>query len=438
MKNKPISTVAFLLFALLVGAAALAGVHTVPFHPDESTFLYLSGDFNLLWQNPLSMAWQPSSNDARQLYRTLDAPMGRYLVGFGRWAAGLPPLTVDWDWSQTWEENNLAGALPPANLLTAGRVVMTALLPFSLLFLFLSARKVANERTAWIAAFLLASNALVLLHGRRAVSEGAVIFTASLAMWSILAAPEKPWLIAVSTGLAFCAKYSLGAVAPVGLLATLWQPGKPKKVLIRQACLFIAVFLGIVIVLNPFLWAHPLQAVQAAVANRADLAARQVADRPEQALNSPGLRLLSLVGSLYLTPPIFAETGNYALETGASESSYLANPLNNLFRSLSAGAFLLLLGMFGFYCAARCAVKDPSRSRQVWLLLALTISQGLALLALVPLPFQRYYLPLVPLTCLWSAWGLERILTEVLQPVQRIRAPKEAAFWKSLPIKQPP
>ena len=431
MKNKSISTLAFLLFALLVGAGAVAGVRTVPFHPDESTFLYLSSDFDLFWQNPLSMAWQPSSNDARQVYRTLDAPLGRYLVGFGRWAAGLPPLAVDWDWSKTWQENSLAGALPSTNLLTAGRVVMTALLPFSLLFLFLSARKVANERTAWIAAFLLATNALVLLHGRRVVSEGAVIFTASLAVWSILAAPKKPWLMAVSTGLAFCAKYSLGALAPIGLLVVLWQPGKPRKAVIMQAFFFIAVFLGIVILLNPFLWAHPLQAVQAAVANRADLATRQIADRPEQALNSPGLRIISLTGSLFLTPPIFAETGNYAQETGASETSYLANPLNNLFRSLSAGAFLLLLCLFGFYSAARRAVKDPSNSRQVWLLLALTVSQGLALLALVPLPFQRYYLPLVPLTCLWSAWGLERILTDVYNRF------KESARLKKLPTEKP-
>ena len=44
------------------------------------------------------------------------------------------------------------------------------------------------------------------------------------------------------------------------------------------------------------------------------------------------------------------------------------------------------------------------------LLLAATILQTLTLLAFVPLPWQRYYLPVVPYACLWAAVGIEQLL----------------------------
>jgi hypothetical protein len=219
--------------------------------------------------------------------------------------------------------------------------------------------------------------------------------------------------------LAFCAKQSLAALGPVGLLAALWpiqeqnggavKNGLPR--LLGQAALFTATFAAVVFLLNPFLWSQPLPAFQAALRARQALASAQTGDRPEQALNTPGRKLIGLIGSVYLTPPIFAETSNYVAQTRAAEAAYLANPFHSLFRSIPAGGILLVMSLFGFVAGVRRAFSraappgDPSRRGLILLLIA-TLSQTLILLALIPLPWQRYYLPVVPYACLWIAVGI--------------------------------
>ncbi len=423
MKPKHISLLVFLVFTAVYTAAAVASLPGVPFHPDESTFIYLSMDFEQYGRNPMAMAWQPDrQGEMLQIYRTLDAPLGRYLVGLGRAAAGYGSLPVDWNWSLTWDENRAAGALPSDALLFASRLPMALLLPFSLLLIFLIGRRAWNDRVAWISALLLASNTLVLLHGRRAVSEGPIVFTTVLVLWSLVQAEKRPWLSGLCAGLAFCAKHSLGALAPVGLLAAAWQPGKSLKTVLTHLLLFSTLFALVVAALNPFLWAHPIQAVQDALHNRQDLAQRQVADRPQQALNSPALRLAGLIGGLYLTPPLFAETGNYTENTRASELAYLANPLTSLFRSLAAGTLMFLSGLLGYLALTWQAVRQRPLPRREILLLAASLVQALALLVMVQLPFQRYYMPLVPHACLWTAYGLDRLIRLAVQAVRSARA----------------
>ncbi len=422
MSLKKFSLPAFIAVALITGVLALADLRSVPFHPDEATFLYLSGDFNLLFTQPLAMAWQPDQrNDAKQLYRTLDAPLGRYLVGFGRTLAGLPPLPVDWDWSKSWEENAQASALPSESLLFAGRVALAALLPFSLSLMFLAARRSSGDLAAWITGLLMAGNALLLLHGRRAVSEGAVVFTAALTLCSLLFLQKRPWLTGFPAALAFCAKYSLGALAPVGLVAVLWQPGKRKAAIAREAAVYCLIFIVVTVLLNPFLWAHPLQALGDALQNRADLAQRQVSDRPAQALTSPGLKLISLAGSLYLTPPLYEETGNYTQALQAEEQAYASNPLHSLLRSFEAGGILFFLGLLGFALPLMQFIREKRVSRSLALVWIATLIQALALLVMVPLPFQRYYLPLVPAACFWPACGIDRLVSAARQVYQQKR-----------------
>jgi hypothetical protein len=421
------SLLLFLLVLAAISAAYLSGVAAVPFHPDESTQLFTSGDVELLLKQPADLFWRAESeNDLRQRYRELDAPFTHYLIAGGRWLAGLPALPVDWDWSKTWQENQQAGALPSPELLLAGRFAVAALFPFSVLFLFLATRRVTNEFTAWTAALLLASNTLVLLHTRRAMAEGGLVFTVTLTMWVLVKARKRPWLAAIPAALAFCAKQSLLALAPVGILAVLWPLAQePVKLtrnrsirLFSQSLLFGAIFIVIVVSLNPFLWAEPVPAFQAAMRSRQALASAQVGDRTEQALNTPGRRIISLVGSLYLTPPMIAETSNYLANTRAAETAYLANPLHTLFRTIPGGGLLLMIGLSGFILCGLRVVKpgEPARHGLI-LLLAATLLQSLALLVLIPLPWQRYYLPVVPFACLWTAYGANPIKELVFRAI---------------------
>lgn len=429
MQQKSTSLLIFLAALALYSAAFLGGVAAVPFHPDESTNLFMSGDTELFWQQPSSLFWrEENEGDLRQLYRKLDAPFTRNLIAAGRLVAGLEALPVDWDWGKTWQENQQAGALPSPNMLLAGRAAVALLFPPSLLFLFLAVRRTVNDFTAWTAVILLASSALALLHARRAMAEGALVFTTTWVMWWLVAAEKRPWLTALPAALAFSAKQSLGALMPVSLLAVIWQPGpwnaeKARRV-ISQVVLLCVITAAVLALLHPFLWSQPVKAFQAAVAARQELARAQTGDRPEQTLNTPGRKLISMIGSLYLTPPIFAETSNYLEDTRTAEAAYLANPLHALFRSVPAGGVLLMLSLYGFVLGCiRSARPHGPYNRGLALLAAATLVQGLALLLLVPLPWQRYYMPLLPFSCLWTAYGIEQLRAVFARSARKQKQP---------------
>jgi len=180
-------------FTIIVTVFAFLGVAKVPFHPDESTYLFMSQDFNEIFSDPSSLAWSPYQTvDLRTHYRLIDPPLTRYLLGFSRYLVGLKAIKVDWDWAATWEENESAGALPDPMLLNVSRIMMTMLLPFNMLLLYLIGKRIQSPLTGLLAAILFGLNPLALLHGRRAMAEGLMIFGVLLSVWSFLKLNNKP------------------------------------------------------------------------------------------------------------------------------------------------------------------------------------------------------------------------------------------------------
>ncbi len=401
-----------LLFTLIVTAAYLLGTAQTPFHPDESTQIFMSGDLEIFWQNPSALFWQPQpSQPLRQHYRLLDAPLARDLIGLGRLAAGLPATQVDWDWSKSWEENRQAGALPAADVLLASRLPIALLFPFSLLLFFATARSLGGAPLAWVSVVLLAVNALVLLHTRRAMAEGPLLFASTLTLWALVRFRKNLWLLAIPAALAFDAKQTSAGLVVVGLAAVLWPSGQSLRRRLRDSVLYGLVFGLVTLLLNPFLWAHPLQAGQAAINARANLSAGQMsfigAQNSDQVLNTWLERLIGMISQLFIAPPAFADVGNYLQQTHAAEAAYLANPLNHLLRGFSGGGLQMLLTVYGCGLAIFGLRQTQAGSRRgLALLLAATLVQFILLLALIPLPFQRYYLPLTPFACLWSGYAI--------------------------------
>ena len=395
------------------------GVPRIPFHPDESTYLFMSSDFEALLQDPLSLAWQPGNEeDLRQYYRAVDAPLTRYVLGIGRSIAGLKALPADWDWSKSWEENQQAGALPDERLLTAGRVAVTLLLLLSLVFIYLTGNLLGGRSTGLLAALLLGTNALVLLHGRRAMTEGVLTLGVTLALWSILKAGRRPWLAGLGAALAFNAKHTGLALLPVGLLAACWPlPGSTFRWGKTAAGLaqYLGVFALLTLALNPFLWSKPVQAVQAAWSSRQTLVQRQLADirrlAPELLLATPSRRAAVLVANLYLVEPAFAEVENYQAETAGAELAYLAIPGHNTFRSPLWGGVLLTLTLAGMIIAITRLRRLPADERRnLVLVLIATAAQVVGLIWLVPLPWQRYVVAVVPYACLWIGYCLNSFI----------------------------
>ncbi len=408
------------LIILALTLAYLAGLAGVPFHPDESTQLYMSADIDTLFSRPADLFWSADhQQDARQNYRELDAPLARYLIGVGRTIDGLPALPVDWDWSKSWEANQAAGALPDAQLLLVGRLSVALLFPFSLFFIFQSSRAIGGTFMGWTALLLLASNALVLLHTRRAMAEGGLIFTISLFLW-MLTKPVKPaWLIAIAAALVFCSKQSAGVLVLVGLAFVLWKDVQSKhstQKLIINLALYSLVFIGVIVLLNPFLWSNPVQASLAALRARQDLLHNQVAAlgavRPDQVLESLPLRVLGLVAQLFINKPAVADIGNYIVQTQSAEAAYFSSPFNQILRGFIGGCVLLVLSLSGFILATIRSIKSNSSSQMLIVLFLLsTLLIFITLIWFLPIPWQRYYLPLVPFTCIWAAYFLSKLIS---------------------------
>lgn len=398
----------FLIILFLISLVYLKGVASVPFHPDESTYLFMSSDLSQVVKNPAAMFLREDSIDEVTRLRLLDPPLVHYAVEIGRRLGGFSPLPVNWNWSLSWILNEQRGALPSPQMLLMGRLAIACLFPFSLLLLYWTTRRQANEFSAWIAVLLMASNSLILLHTRRAMAEGIMIFTMTLTLWVLLKAEKRPWLSAIPIGLAFCAKQSLATLGIIGLLAVIWQPGRTvqfgKK--IWQVFLYGMLFLVEVYLLTPIAWKYPLQTLQAGIEARQELISIQVKKYSAAAIKTPGESVIHLVQQTYFTPPMFYEDPSYVENTRASETAYLSNPWHTFSRIPLVGSILLALGLFGF--AAGCyqaSSRSSEKKKGIVLLLVATLLQILTLLVAIPLNWQRYYLPLIPYACIWAAYG---------------------------------
>ena len=403
---------------LVVSLFVLGGLADVPFHPDESTYLYMSSDLELFLQDPLSMLYNPATpDDARQRYRMLDAPLTRLTVGVARRLAGYAALPTDWNWRRTWEVNVAAGALPAPVLLLAGRVGTSLLGLLALICLYQTGRRMDRPLTGLLAAGLLALNALYLLHARRAMAEGPMLFGICLALWGFMDGERRPWLAGLGAAVALNAKQSTLALLPVGLLAVVWlvetSPALRWRRRLSNALQYLLVLSLLTFALNPWLWRQPVVALRAAVAERNKLLALQVADMnriaPQQVLDTPGERLLAVTAQLFLTPPSFAEVGNYHLATASAEAAYLSKPLHSLLRGTVGGVVLLVLFLLGMALAlANLRRVNPSQRRILTLVLLAGGLQLAAIVAAVPLAWQRYAIPLLPFVCLWAGYALHK------------------------------
>lgn len=395
----------------MIFAFQFCGVASVPFHPDESTQLFMSGEFRSMLRSPGKLAWQAGVDDRRAGYRLLDAPLSRYLFGLGLALARQDTLPVDWDWSRTWDANRAAGALPGQASLETARLAATSLIPLSVLFVLLTARSLGGRTAGILAGVLLGVNALVLLHARRAMAESALLLGVSLSLWGFLQGDRHPWLAGLGAALAFNAKQSALAIAPVGLLAVVWLlpgPGRPGRKRLVNAVLYCTVFLAAFFLLNPYLWKNPLAALQASWEARQELLARQVGESlPDQVqLGQQSLLTRSgwLAAQLFLLPPEFFEVGNYRADTGAQQQEYLSTFGHQLGRGLVFGGVLLILALVGIlYGFTRLKQADRAYQRSFLLVFLAMLFQLAGLLIWVPLPWQRYVIPLVPYACIWPA-----------------------------------
>ncbi|HDD55843.1 MAG TPA: hypothetical protein ENG59_06345 [Chloroflexi bacterium] len=380
----------------------------VPFHPDESTHIYMSKDIS---QNPLALAWDGTLPlSAEERIRAIDAPLAKYLIGVVREIFSIPALKDDWNWGLSWEENLTAGALPSDQQLLFARSTMVLLLPFSLWLYYLALKKILPAIPSLAAVLLLGLNPLLLLHARRAMSEGPLFLGTALFLWAATRDKRNPWLIGLALGIAVAAKHSALGLIPAAFLSVVFLPGESpviKTALIKILKTSLVLFITLLL-LNPFYWKHPLDALNAGSRARFDLAREQ----QEDYLGRIGLKgqplgttIPGLVLNIFLTPPQTEEVGNYLPETGESREKYLANPIHYWGRGLISGSILAALSLVGVGLAfGRFPAKKPAERNNLLIFALATLWLGVFTIFLIP--WQRYVVVLLPFVFSWVGVAL--------------------------------
>jgi len=375
----------------------------------------MSGEFERTLSAPLELTWNNSADLTPTMrYRMIDAPLTRYLIGFSRILAGIPSPENDWDWSATWQENVYAGAYPESRTLVVARLSVAFLFPFSLLLLYLIGLKLQGRFLGIAAVLLFSFHPLILLHTRRAMAEGVLIFTVLLVLYTLFYAERHPFLAGLAVALAFNAKHSAALLLPIGLFAagwTSWSSHTRFGQIVSNLMRFTVGFILITLLLNPYLWRNPFSAIQTALVQRNALLERQLDDfmhiAPAQVLDGPGKRAAVAAAQVFIAPPVFAEVGNYAEFTEATETAYLESSSSQTGRQPWWAGLLIGISLLGLMYSFRVAIEKHNPLRRdyvIFLLSFLSISIGTA--SLVHLAWQRYYLPLVPFIALLAGLGL--------------------------------
>ncbi|MEP7200161.1 MAG: phospholipid carrier-dependent glycosyltransferase [Chloroflexota bacterium] len=448
-----------MLLSIALGSGAvtfyLRDLAAVPFHPDESVYIYMSRDFDtlVLQRDPLALAWQPREPlfpEARK--RLLDAPLTRYLDGLGRWLGGytVADLPTDWAWGAPWEANR--SAIPSPALLLAARAPSAILGALTAVVLFWIGVQMRGIAVGLIAAGLYALDPLTLLHTQRAMAEGALMFFSTLTICATIVLAERcnalsqfnarvltlGAVVGLLAGLAMNSKQSAIVMLPLALAVSagvLWRrPWLRARRLAAIAALCGVIVLGwaaTLWLLNPILYREPLAIAQAMVAMRVELTREQVAvngaSQPELILASAPARLAATVTELYWQLPAGWDVPVYLEQLKPPMDVYLSNPLHVWLREPLASITLLLLSAIGVVGSAtrlaRARLGATTRAEQVvWLWAALTL--GLIALT-VPLNWQRYFMPLLPASRLFVAlgcvalWQLARRRARSASPVCR-------------------
>jgi hypothetical protein len=452
---------------LLVGYI-LAGVPVTPFHGDEAMQITMSADYDtaFLQGNPAALTVSPPYPlDSPAWLRLINGSVNRYLIGLVWHAGGYPAsdLPTIWQWPLSYDENIAQGHRPPEGLLTLARWPSALLLVASVGVMFALGWRVGGFPAALLASGVYALHPVILINGRRAMQEGALLcfglLCICLAMHIAQRLTERGrvapawWMgLALGAGLTLASKHSgivfvAAAFGWVGLaiirqilFTAERQRGRaaegqssgqllqvPKRgaedipssfveskchliflhrfaAALLLCCFALTSSLVIFIALSPALWNDPPARLRDLLTERAALLESQVI-----AAGGPTpftARLSGILTQPFLQPAEIYEAGFWANSAAflAEVGAYQASPwrgIGGLLPGLALSALMLLgLGVL----LRRLIVADRtqrvmSAGLLVWLLVSLVS------LLVNPLPWQRYYLPLVPVAILLAAVG---------------------------------
>ena len=394
-------------------------LNTVPFHPDEATYLYKSNDVELLLTNPLLLAYhQGDAIDLKNHYRLMDPPLNSLIIGLARTITHVPANLSDWDWTLSWEANQLAGSLPSAKALQVSRITFLVFFPFTFFFLYQTTRNLIHHNVGLLAVLFLGLNPLVLIHTRRAMAEGILLFTVCFFLMLLLDKKKHPFGVPILLALCLNSKQTALFFIPMYIIYYFIINHRQNKIhWIKTAGYFTLVPLLITYILNPVSWLDPIHTIQAAIQERAELTQSTTAflqeNYPERIPESKLVRFVMVNYHTFFEPVALDDVGNYRAEQQTSFDAYTRIPLQHENRSFLLGSLQVIGILSAFLLQAlswwKARSNLPANFPQ-WILFYIGFGGALLGLSLLGGLYQRYVIILIPFISILSAWMIHKTI----------------------------
>ncbi len=382
------------------------GITSVPFHPDETTQIFMSSDFDKIVTGNVKELFY-NENDAinsMQNYRLLDSPVTRYMIGIGRFLTHSPKLEIDWNWSGSWSDNK--SALPNAKLLNISRLSIAIFLPVTILLYYIIIKKLFGFPISALSTFLLMTNSIILLHSRRAMAESGLLFFIEISLFALIFMPNKYlFFTAIPIAFGLNTKQSLLPLLVIGFVFIAYKAKSNIKTMVLQSTLFILLIGSIFYFLNPVIWEKPLTGISAMLSKRSALTTNQMngiaIDTPNFILNNPIERFVGIFGQLFVVKPAIQDIANYETELQNEIIEYNKNILHSGFgRNIFMGSLIFIFFCIGVFC------EFSIQNSQKFLVFSLMVFFIIEILIFFPIPFQRYYIPLIPFSMIYISSGI--------------------------------
>ena len=410
------------LWLLALALYVFAGLPITTFHGDEAMQIYMSHDYAtvFIYHNPQQlMSAGPYDVDTDAQLRLINGSVNRYSIGLGWQLAGftdgdLPPRP-GWDWGLDYATNVATLHRPPDALLWASRISSTLFLALSVVVMFAIGWQFGGRSMACLASGLYTLNPVILLNGRRAMMEGSLLFFGLLTILIaiIISRRRAHWgwwpALILASALSVASKHT-GAVFVAGafgwilLAAVLRRDASAMVATITRLFVSGLIALVLFVALSPALWYDPPARFQDLIVEREKLIDIQVQADPH-APTTLLERIQGIITQPFMTAVWHFEAGGWTSFEPISEEidRYMASPLSGLQFGTVLGGALTLLALAGIISLIRQG-RDFRLGIFVW------SAFTLAILLVNPLPWQRYFLPLIPIVTLLASEGALRLL----------------------------
>jgi hypothetical protein len=421
----------FLLSAawlILLVAFILVGVPYASYHGDETAYIYSSHDYATLFlkgdPQALLVEW-PIDNELEYL-RIADGSMARYIIGFawnlaGYTEADLPTQSFNWDLD--YSGARALGLIPDERFMVIVRLPSAILLALSAAVMFGLGYCFGGLPIAFFVSGLYTLNPIILLNGRRAMQEGPLLFFGLLTvLMGVLISirrergrrvPFPLWIGLIIAGALTLVSKNNGFIYIAAAFLWIFLPEMLRRgirsfftVGIRLAICGV-LLIGLYIALSPGLWSDPLARIKDASAARISAMNGQMHDDLAEAPSSMARRVEDIFTQPFIKPLAHYDGSYTNLYDGQRDliAAYDSSLISGIHSGVLLGVPLTVLAIFGFITNFLPRVR-PYRSPalSVGLLTWLFINVGVLLW--LPLPWQRYFLSIIPIFTIFAAVGL--------------------------------